>query len=149
MIYVAYNSETGAVDEIAYSRIDMVPAGKAALSVTEKEWCAANGKVKKVEAGIFVYSDPPPTVADYDKAMEDHLLAERVSRGYTSREPSDYAGSTVRRFAQDAADWIAHRDAVMLYALDVMNHYAETGEAPPLSEFRENLPKIKWTLEEE
>ena len=148
MIYIAYDSETGAVDEIAYSRIDMVPAGKSVLAVTEEAWSAAAGKVKKVEDGVFIFSDPPPTVADYDKAMEAHLLAERTARGYTLREPSDYAGSTVPRWAQDAADWIEHRDAVMLYGLEIMNHYAETGEAPTLEEFRAALPKIRWSFKE-
>ena len=148
MIYVAYDPVTGAVDETAYSRPDMVPAGKAALSVTEELWRAAIGKVKKVIDGEFTYSAPLPTVADYDKAMEAHLLAERTARGYTSREPSDYAGSSVPRWAQDAVDWIAHRDAVMLYGLEVQNRYAESGSAPALEEFREALPKIRWSFKE-
>ena len=93
---------------------------------------------------------PPPvlTVADYDAAMEAHLKAEREARGYTSREPSDYAGSSVARWAQDAADWISHRDAVMIYALGVINHYTETGEAPTLDEFKAALPAIEWTINE-
>ena len=148
MVYIAYDPETGAVDEIAYSRIDMVPSGKSALAVTEKEWNAANGKVKKVVDGSFVWSDPPPALEDYDEAMEAHLLAERTARGYTLREPSDYKDSSVPRWAQDAADWIEHRDAVMLYGLEVMNHYAETGEAPTLEEFRAALPKIRWSFKE-
>lgn len=91
---------------------------------------------------------PTFTVDDYDKAMEAHLKAEREARGYTSREPSDYAGSAVPRWAQDAADWIAHRDAVMLYALGVINTYQETGEAPSLDEFKAGLPVIAWTINE-
>ena len=147
MVYVSYDPETGAVDETAYSRIDMVPAEKSALPVTEEVWQAANGKVKKVINGEFVIEDPPPTIDDYDKAMEAHLLAERTERGYTLREPSDYAGSSVPRWAQDAADWIAHRDAVMLYALEIIDRYEETGEAPTLEEFKAGLPVITWTLQ--
>lgn len=148
MIYIAYDSVTGAVDNTAYANPEWVPAGKSQLSITEEQWNAANGKVKKVIDGVFVYSDPLPTVADYDKAMEDHLLAERAARGYTLREPSDYKDSSVPRWAQDASDWIAHRDAVMLYGLEVMNHYAETGEAPTLEEFKAGLPVIVWSIEE-
>jgi len=89
---------------------------------------------------------PPVTVEDYDHAMEDHLRREREERGYTTREPSDYKDSAITRWAQDAADWIAHRDAVMLYALDVINRYHETGVAPSLEEFRAALPRIEWTI---
>ena len=149
MIYIAYDEQTGAVNGRAYSTLGMIPAGKSALPVAESIWNAAQGKMMKVENGELIISDPPPTLADYDKAVEDHLLAERTERGYTSREPSDYAGSSVPRWAQDATDWIAHRDAVMLYALEVMNRYSETGEAPSLADFRSALPSITWTFGEE
>ena len=108
MIYIAYDPDTGAVDEIAFAEPDWIPEGKETLPVTEEQWNAASGKILKVVDGTFVWSDPPPTVADYDKAMEDHLLAERSARGYTTREPSDYKDSTVPRWAQDASDWIAN-----------------------------------------
>ena len=148
MIYIAYDPDTGAVDEIAFAEPDWIPEGKETLPVTEEQWNAASGKILKVVDGTFVWSDPPPTVADYDKAMEDHLLAERSARGYTTREPSDYKDSTVPRWAQDASDWIAHRDAVMLYGLEVMNHYEETGEAPTIEEFKAALPVIVWSFTE-
>lgn len=91
---------------------------------------------------------PPVTVADYDAAMEAHLLAERTARGYTIREPSDYKDSEVPRWKQDAIDWIAHRDAVMIYGLGVQNTYAATGEAPTLEAFKAGLPAIVWTYTE-
>ena len=37
----------------------------------------------------------------------------------------------------------------MVYALDVMNHYAETGEAPALDDFKAALPVISWTINDE
>lgn len=83
----------------------------------------------------------------YDAEMERHLDKEKAARGYTKREPSDYANSTVARYKQDAADWTAHRDAVMLYGLDILNK-AERGEpVPTLAEFKANLPVIHWTEE--
>lgn len=89
----------------------------------------------------------PVTFADYDHAMEAHLDAEKAERGYTKREPSDYANSTVPRYKQDAADWTAHRDAVMLYGLDVLNKAARGEPVPTLAEFKAGLPKIVWTEE--
>ena len=83
--------------------------------------------------------------AIYDDAMEAHLDAEKAERGYTKREPSDYANSTVPRYRQDADDWTKHRDAVMLYGLGIQNK-AKRGEAvPTLEEFKAGLPKIVWT----
>ena len=115
--------------------------------------CCAEHQATIKDKGEYyeVVALPPPqiTVADYDAAMESHLRSEREARGYTLREPSDYAGSSVPRWAQDAADWIAHRDAVMLYALDVINTYETTGQAPTLEEFRAALPVITWTYTEE
>ena len=83
----------------------------------------------------------------YDDAMESHLDAEKYERGYTKREPSDYANSTVPRYKQDAADWTAHRDAVMLYGLDVLNKAARGEPVPTLAEFKAALPVIHWTEE--
>lgn len=146
MIYITYNNETGKVDEFAYSLPEMIPEGKSYLEVSEEIWNNAQGKLMKVEDGQFIYTEPPPTLEDYDKAMEDHLREERITRGYTLREPSDYKGSSVERWNQDAEDWISHRDEVMLYGLEIMNHYKDTGEAPSLDEFIQNLPKITWTI---
>lgn len=89
--------------------------------------------------------DPKPTVADYDAAMEKYLYDERAARGYTTREPDMYIGSQVPRWNADAEDWKHHRDAVMLYALDVMNR-VEAGEPPPTIEaFVAGLPRIEWS----
>ena len=115
------------------------------------DWCNTHDAYIAVrsEGGyIILAQEHVTTAADYDRAMEDHLRREREERGYTTREPSDYAGSSVARWAQDAADWIAHRDAVMLYGLAVIDHYEETGEAPTLEEFKAALPVIQWTNNE-
>jgi len=94
--------------------------------------------------------DPLPTLADYDAAMEEHLRTERESRGYTTREPDAYINSSVPRWAQDARDWVAHRDAVMGYALDLINAVsAGTRPAPTMAEFTAGLPQITWTIMEE
>ena len=72
-----------------------------------------------------------------------------MDRGYTTREPSAYANSSVPRFAQDAKDWQKFLDETMLYGMKVRNDYDSTGIAPTIDEFKENLPKIVRTYEEE
>lgn len=91
------------------------------------------------------------SLGDYNRALEDYLLQVRSARGYTDREPSDYYNSGVARWAQDARDWVAFRDRVMTYGLEMMNQYQSTGEAPlSLGAFRAGLEaiQISWTYEE-
>ena len=85
-------------------------------------------------------------MADYDAAMEAHIAAARIARGYTTREPDAYLNSRNERWAMDAMDYIAFRDAVMEYSLEVMNEYAATGNAPSLGDFKAGLPQIEWTF---
>ena len=122
------------------------------------DWCNDNGAyIEEIEAKdgqrrFRIVEDLPPeiTKADYDAAMEAHLLATRVARGYTLREPSPtYDDSPNVRWASDAADWKVFFTTVMEYGLAVQNHYAATGEAPTLEEFKNNLPNIVWTYNDD
>ena len=63
---------------------------------------------------------------------------EKMSRVYLS--------SSVARWAQDARDWVSHRDEVMEYALTLINE-VERGQRdiPTMEEFCAGLPKIAWT----
>lgn len=91
------------------------------------------------------------TVEDYNKALEDRLLRARSDRGYTDRDPSEYYNSSVPRWAQDARDWVAYRDRVMLYGLQVLNQYQQTGVQPmTLDQFRAELDAMEpeWTYQE-
>lgn len=89
-----------------------------------------------------------PSLEEYDHVMEEHITQTRNERGYTTREPSAYANSSVPRFAQDAKDWQRFLDETMLYGMKVRDEYASTGIAPTLEEFKENLPKVIWTYDE-
>lgn len=103
----------------------------------------------KVVRSRYEFVDKPvyvPTVDDYNREVENHLLSERLARGYDTREPSLYINSSIPRWKQDAQDWVAHVDAVMSYALDVLNRW-KSGETPPsVDEFRNSIPKIEWTV---
>ena len=92
---------------------------------------------------------PQPILADFDAAMEAHLRTEREARGYTTREPDAYINSSVPRWAQDARDWVAHRDAVMAYALALINAVeSDQRQSPTMVEFKAGLPTITWTYTE-
>ena len=115
------------------------------------EWCNDTGGVTIEEIDPIgttrrfqiVEDIPEVTVSDYDAIMEQHITDARFARGYTTREPTEYLGSSVPRWAQDAADYIAFRDKVMLYGLEVINEYAATGKAPSLEVFKAGLEMIK------
>ena len=98
---------------------------------------------------IFEEHKIEPSAEEYDQVMEDYITQTRIERGYTTREPSAYANSSVPRFAQDAKDWQKFLDETMLYGMKVRNYYASTRIAPTIDEFKENLPKIVWTYDEE
>ena len=104
---------------------------------------------QKTVTHVFEEHRVEPSVEEYDQVMEDYITQTRMDRGYTTREPSAYANSSVPRFAQDAKDWQKFLDETMLYGMKVRNDYASTGIAPSIDEFRENLPKIVWTYDGE
>lgn len=121
------------------------------------DWCNTRGNVsvEEIEAvdGVrrfqIVEFVVEVTVADYDTIMEQHITDARYARGYTTREPTEFVTSSIPRWKQDAEDFVLFRDTVLAYGLEVMNHYAATGEAPTLEEFKNNLPNIVWTYNDD
>lgn len=148
MIYLHYNTETGEIFDAYHSSCKEIPQPN--IEVTDEAWSAAvkSGKKRTVKDGALALEEIPPTLAEYDAAMEAHIKAARVARGYTTREPDCYINSSNPRWKQDAVDYIAFRDAVMEYGLALMNEYAATGKAPTLEEFNAGLPAITWTYNE-
>lgn len=130
-----YRNETG--------NLPQPPEGKIVMS---KRFEVVDG-IRVVT--VYEYGDKTYTIEDYDRTMETHLLSERSARGYTTREPDAYLASSNARWKQDAEDWVAHRDAVMEYALGIMNavHRGEI-EPPTMDEFINGLPRIKWSIAE-
>lgn len=117
------------------------PEGKVVSSVTyvvEDDSVVARYEYEDIQYGI----------EEFDAAMEEHLLHEREARGYTTREPDSYLRSNNIRWRQDAEDWVAHRDAVMEYALQLINEVQSGLRSPPtMEEFKAGLPKIEWSIE--
>lgn len=116
-------------------------------------WCNSNNAhIEDKGERYEVIENPPPAAteiqATYDRAMEDYLKSVRVARGYTLREPSDYVGSNVPRWAADAADWIAFRDEVLLYGLGILNSALSGAELPSLEDFISGMPVITWSYTE-
>lgn len=160
MIYLHYNETTGeiqsACDESCFRENPVlkkrdpenykprVPE-EPYIKVTAQEWRSATQRkvTRKVVDGKLVVTDRV-SVVDYDRIMEQHIAAARIDRGYTTREPDAYLNSTVPRWKQDAEDFVAFRDEVMLYGLQVQNDYAAGKPVPSLEEFKANLPVIHW-----
>lgn len=116
----------------------------------DKQWQRAPGWTLRDGAWCANFEAvdiPAPTLADFDNAMEDHLRAEREARGYTTREPDAYLKSSVPRWKTDADNWVAHRDEVMTYALDLINAVQSGQREPPtMEEFLAGLPRITWSF---
>lgn len=144
---VVCNPTPAQYEAAGYKRVvDTPPQTDAAHYAVPTGWAEQGGEiVRQYEVRAY----PPPTLTDFDAAMEAHLYEERAARGYTTREPDAYLNSSVPRWAQDARDWVAHRDAVMGYALALINA-VDDGErdAPTLAEFTAGLPVIEWTYTE-
>lgn len=88
-----------------------------------------------------------PTVRDYDKILEQHISNTCKQRGYTTRQPDVYLNSKNERWKQDALDFIDFRDECMTYGLEIENKYKNGQSVPTLKQFKQALPKIKWTFE--
>lgn len=139
---------------LKYAKIDDPKKGTCMVGIgTDAEFYESIGMtlmdVEESDDGTWYLAGfvPPPVITpeDYDRAMEDHITEARMARGYTTREPTEYLGSAVPRWAQDAVDYIAFRDACMLYGLDIQNKYAAGEPVPTLDEFKASLPQIVWT----
>ena len=89
----------------------------------------------------------PITIEDYDKILEQHISNTCKQRGYTTRQPDVYLNSKNERWKQDALDFIDFRDECMNYGLEIENKYKNGQSVLTLKQFKQALPKIKWTFE--
>lgn len=142
MLKVSYNRKTFAVTGV----YDLnAPAPKPFIIVDKQEYFEKkNCRLYVAGDKLIGVPDTEKILAEYDKAMEEHIYSVRAARGYTTREPGVYINSTVARWKTDAEVWNAWLDAVMQYSLAILNTAKETGEIPPLDEYINNAPAIEW-----
>jgi hypothetical protein len=89
---------------------------------------------------------PPPTEEDYAAAVQAHVDAAARSRGYRDGFAlAGYATSTMPAWADEAAAFIAWRDAVWGYAYGELEKVeAQARAQPSIAELVAELPPIAW-----
>lgn len=142
MVKITYNSKTGVISG-AYD--GSIRVKWPFIVVADSEWRAVQGKnLRIINRKLTTLPEPDKILAEYDRAMEEHIYSVRAARGYTTREPGVYINSTVPRWKADAEVWNAWLDSVMQYSLNILNTAKETGEVPLLEDYINNAPVIQW-----
>ena len=88
---------------------------------------------------------PPPTLADYQAAIDAHVEAVARSRAYNgSAACAGYINSTVPAWAAEAAAFVAWRDPVYLGAFAIMGAVQHGAPAPSITSLVTGLPAMEW-----
>jgi len=84
----------------------------------------------------------PPTLATFQRVIEDHIDNAARGLGYSSAVScSSYVASTVSAWAQEASLFVAWRDSVWSYAfIELGKVQGGEREIPSVSEFVAELP---------
>lgn len=103
------------------------------------EWAALGNAIEP-------YVPPPPTLEDYEQAIQSHIDATARQRTYRSGDAcATYVNSTTPQWAAEAQAFVAWRDAVWAYAFAEMDK-VQNGERPQptVEEIVAELPAIDW-----
>lgn len=98
------------------------------------------------EMEIAPYVAPVPTQADYQKAVEAHVESVAAQRGYASAAScAGYVNSSVPGWAEEAAAFVAWRDAVWMHVFAQLA-LVQSGERtqPTVADLIAELPAISW-----
>lgn len=89
---------------------------------------------------------PPPTVEDYQQAIQSLVDATAVSKQFNDGVTlASYKDSTVAFWASQSAAFIAWRDAVWVYAYaEMAKVLAGERSQPSVADFLGELPVITW-----
>jgi hypothetical protein len=88
---------------------------------------------------------PPPSLADYQAAIDAHVEAVARSRAYNGAAScAGYINSTVPSWAAEAAAFVAWRDAVYLGAFAIMGAVQQGAPAPSIAALVAGLPVMEW-----
>jgi hypothetical protein len=119
MLKASYDRRTARVTGVYGLNVN---APKPFVFIDKKEYEEKKDCQLFIGAGkLIAIPDNSKILAEYDKAMEEHIYSIRAARGYTTREPGVYINSTVARWKADAEVWNAWLDAVMQYSLNILN----------------------------
>lgn len=119
-------------------------------TATAEEIEAAEEGNAAVRAALLDVPDPasalpPPTLADYEVAIQAHVDATAGQRGYSSGVScASYAASTVPAFAAEAAAFIAWRDAVWIAVHTRLAEVQGGAAAPTVRGLVADLPAMVW-----
>lgn len=89
---------------------------------------------------------PPPTIADYENAIQEVVDGSARERNFRDGVTlASYIGSTIPRWAAEAATFVAWRDAVWQYTYQQLEQFQlGTREQPSVADFLTELPVIDW-----
>lgn len=126
----------------AENALDTATAQPEALAAAE----AANAAVRAaLDVPEPADAGPPPTLADYQAAVERHVEATAGIKGYRSAEScAGYAASTVDAWAEEAAAFIAWRDKVWLSVFATLAAVQGGAPAPTVRGLIAALPAMEW-----
>lgn len=95
---------------------------------------------------VITAADKLPKQADYAAAIQAHVDGAARSRGYHDGFAlAGYATSAVPTWADEAAAFVAWRDAVWLYAYEQLALVqAQEREQPSVAALVDELPGITW-----
>jgi hypothetical protein len=89
--------------------------------------------------------NPAVSLADYQRAVEAHVVATAQTRGYYSDVSlASYLGSTNAAWAAEAAAFVAWRDDVWETTLAALAAWQSGGDAPTIAGLIAELPAIAW-----
>lgn len=84
-------------------------------------------------------------IQNYSQALQEHLDKQAYSKGYDNGFTlATYINSNNATWAQEAADFIAWRDACWQYAYNVQTQVEGGQDAPTIENFIANAPELVW-----
>lgn len=95
---------------------------------------------------IEPYVPPPPTLDDYEQAIQAHIDATAREKKYANGFAcSTYVNSKTPLWAAEAQAFVDWRDDVWLYAFAELEKVQQgQREQPTIEEFIAELPAINW-----
>lgn len=88
---------------------------------------------------------PPPTMADYQAAVEALVEGTAQARSYASAVScASYLNSTILPWAAEAAAFVAWRDAVWVAVYAELEEVQAGAPAPSVAELVAGLPAMVW-----